>query len=89
MSETKVEFAERRKRSLKNVLYRYMKDYGCKNIDNFFQFVTSLNSRGKCLVDLIPKKVKNSHFLFPLYTKPPRKYRKPKFKIGDRTRISK
>ena len=30
MSETKLAFAERTKRSLKNILYRYMEDYGYK-----------------------------------------------------------
>ena len=32
MSETKASFAERTIRSMKNILYRYMEEYGYKNI---------------------------------------------------------
>ena len=35
------------------------------------------------------KNIKNSDILSILYSKPLREYRKPKFKIGDRVRISK
>ena len=38
---------------------------------------------------MIPKNVKNSEFLSILYSKPQREFRKLKFKIGDRVRISK
>ena len=38
---------------------------------------------------MIPKNVKNPDFLSILYSKPLREIRKPKFKIGDRVRISK
>ena len=89
MSETQAAFAERTIRSLKNILYRYVKDYGYKYIHNLSQFVTTLISRKKCSIDLIPKTVKNSDFLSILYSKPLREYKKPKFKIGDRVRISK
>ena len=41
-----------------------------------------------CLIDLIPKKVKNPNLLSILYSKPLREYWKPKFSIGDRVRIS-
>ena len=88
MSETKAVFAERTIRSLKNIIYRYMKDNGYKYIDKLTPFVTTLNSRRNCSIDLIPKIVKNSDFLSILYSKPLRKFRKPKFKIGDRVRIS-
>ena len=40
-------------------------------------------------MDLIPKNVNNSDFLSILYSKPLREFRKPKFKVGDRVRISK
>ena len=40
-------------------------------------------------MDLIPKNVKNSDFWSVLYSKPLREFRKLKFKIGDRVRISK
>ena len=89
MSETKAAFAERTMRSLKNILYRYMEDNGYKYIQKLTQFVSALNSRRKCSIDLIPKNVKNSDFLSILYSKPLRGFRKPKFKIGDRVRISK
>ena len=89
MSETKAAFAERTIRSLKNVFYRYMEDNGYKYIHKLSQFVTTLNSRRKCSIDLIPKNVRNSDFLSILYSKQLREFRKPKFKVGDRDRISK
>ena len=42
MSETKAAFAERTIRSLKNILYRYMEDYGYKYIHKLPQFITTL-----------------------------------------------
>ena len=89
MSETKAAFAERTIRSLKNILYRYMEDNGYKYIHKLTQFVTTLNSRRNCSIDLIPKNVKISVFLSILYSKPLRDFRKPKFRVGDRVRISK
>ena len=89
MSETKAAFAERTIRSLKNKLYRYMEDTGYKYLHKLTQFFTTLNSRRNCSIDLTPKKIKISDFLSILYSKPPREFRKPKFKVGDRVRISK
>ena len=89
MSETKAAFAQRTIRSLKNILYRYMEDNGYKYILKLTQFVTTLNSRRNCSIDLIPKNVKNSDFSSILYSKPLREFRKPQFKIGDRVRIPK
>ena len=89
MSETKAAFAERTIRSLKKILYRYMEDNGYKYIHKLTQFVTTLNSRRNCSIDLIPKNVKNSDILSILYSKPLREFMKPKFKVGDRVRISK
>ena len=89
MSETKVAFAERTIRSLKNILYRYMEDNGDKHIHNLTQFVTTLNSGRNCSIDLIPKNVKSSDFLSILHSNPLREIRKPKFKVADRVRISK
>ena len=89
MSETKAAFAERTIRSLKNILYRYMEDNGDKYLHKLTQFVTTLNSRRNCSIDLIPKNVKNSDFLSILYSKTLREFRKPKFEVGDRNRISK
>ena len=89
MSETKAAFAERIIRSLKKLLYRYMEDNGYKYIHKVCQFVTTLNSRKNCSIDLILKNVKNSDFLSILYSKQLREFRKTQFKIGDRVRISK
>ena len=89
MSENKAAFAERTIRSLRNILYRYVKDNGDKYIHKLTQFVTTLNSRRNCSIDLIPKIVENSDFLSILYSKPLREFRKPKFEVGDRVRISK
>ena len=86
MSETKAAFAERTIRSLKKILYRYMEDNGYNYIHKLTHFVTTLSSRRKCSIDLIPKNVKNSDILS---SKPLREFRKPQFKIGDRVRISK
>ena len=66
-----------------------MEDNGYKYIHKLTQFVTILNSRKNCSIDLIPRKVKNSEFLSFLYSKPLREFRKPKFKIGYRVCISK
>ena len=89
MKETKAAFAERTKRSWKNILYRYMKDYGHRYIDEVSHFVTTLNSRKNCSIELIRKNVKNIDLLSILYSKPLREFRKRKFKIGERFRISK
>ena len=66
-----------------------MEDNGYKYIHKLTQFVTTLNSRRNCSIDLIPKNVKNSDFLSILYSKPLREIWKPKFKVGYRVRISK
>ena len=89
MSKTKAAIAERTIRSLKNIPYRYMQDNGYKYIHKLTQFVTTLNSRRNCSIDLIPRNVKNSDILSILYSKPLREFRKLQFKIGDRVRISK
>ena len=89
MSETKRAFAERTIRSLKNILYRCMEDYGCKYIHKLPQFSTTLNSRRNSSIDMRPNTVKNCDFMSNLYSKPLREYRKPKIEVGDRVRISK
>ena len=45
MSAAKAASAERTTRSLKNILYRYMEDFGYKYIHSLSQFITTLNSR--------------------------------------------
>ena len=87
MSETKAAFAERRIRSLENILYRYMEDYGYKYIHELPQFIATMNSRNNRSIDMKPNHVKNSDFMSILYSKPLREYKKPKY--GIRVRISK
>ena len=89
MSETKAAFAEPTIRSLKSILYRSMKDYGCKCIHKSAQFVTSLTCTGNCSIDLIPKNVKKADILSILFSKQLRKFRKRNFKNGDSVHISK
>ena len=89
MSETKAVFAERTIRSLKNILFRYMEDFGDKYIHNLPQFITTLNSRRNSSIDMRPNTVKNCDFMSILYSEPLREFKEPTFKVGDRVRISK
>ena len=89
MSETRSVFAESTTRSLKNISYRYMKEYGYKYIHMWYQLVTTLKSGKNCSIDLIPKNINNSDLLSILYSKPLRKDEKPKLMMGDRVRNSK
>ena len=89
MSETKAAFTERTIRSLKNILYRYMEDYGYEYIHKLPQFIATLNSRRNSSIDMRPNTVNNCDFMYNLYSKPLREFKKPTFKIGDRVRISK
>ncbi len=89
MSETKAAFADRTIRSLKNILYRYMEDYGYKFLHKLPQFIATLNSRRNSPIDMRPNTLKNWDFMSTLYSKPLRELKKPTFKIGDRMQISK
>ena len=89
MSETKAAFAERTIRSLKNILYHYMKDYRYNYIHELPQFIATMNSRNNRSIDMKANHVKNSDFMSILYSKSLREHKKPKFGIGDRVRISK
>ena len=89
MSETKAAFAERTIRSLKNILCRYMENYGYNYIHKLPQFDTTMNSRNNRSIDMEPNHVKDSDFMSILYSKPLGEYKKPMFGIGDRIRISK
>ena len=89
MSETKAAFAERTIRSLKNILYRYMEDFGYKYIHKLPQFSTTLNSRRNSSIDMRPNTVKSCDFISILYSKHLREFKKPTFKVSDRVRISK
>ena len=88
MNETKAAFAERTIRSLKNIVYRYMEDFGYKYIHKLPQFINTLNSRGNSSIDMRPNTVKNCDFMSILYSKPLQEFAKPTFKNGDRVRIS-
>ena len=87
MSETNAAFAERTIRSLKNILYRYMEDYGNKYIHKLPEVNTTLNSRRNSSIDMRPNTVKNCDFMSILYSIPLREDRKPTY--IDRVRISK
>ena len=89
LSETKTAFAERTKRSLKNILYRYMEDYGYKYVHKLPQFITTMKSRINPSIDMKPNHVKNSDFMSIFYSNALREYKKPKIGNGDRVRISK
>ena len=89
MSKTKAAFAERTIRPLKSILYRYMEDNGYRYIDKLTQFVPTTNSRRGISMGLIPIIVKNSDFLSILYSTPLQRFRRPKFKNGDKVRVSK
>ena len=89
MSETKAVFAERTIRSMKNILYRYMEDFGHKYLHKLPEIITTLNLRPNSSIDLRPNSVKNCDFMSILYSKHLRKNKKPTNKTGDKVRISK
>ena len=89
MSETKATFGERTIRSLKNILYRYIEEFGYQYIHKLSQFVKILNPRKTRPINMVPNKVKNSDFMSIFYGKPIREFPPPKFAIGDKVRISK
>ena len=89
MSETTAAFVERTIRSLKNIFYRYMEDFGYKYIHKLPEFIATLNSRRNSSIDMRPNTVKNCDFMSILYGKHLRESKKPKFQTGYRVRISK
>ena len=70
MSETKAASAERTKRSLKIILYRYIENFGYQYIHKLPQFITALNCRRNSLIDMRPNTVKDCDFMSILYSKP-------------------
>ena len=66
-----------------------MEDYGYKSNHKLPQFIATMNSRSNRSIDMKPNLVKNSDFMSTLHNKPLREYKKPKFGIGVRVRISK
>ena len=89
MSETKAAFAERTIRSLKNILYRYMLDYGYKYIHKLPHFNVTMISGNNRRIDMKPDHVQDSDFMSILYSKPLRGNKKLKFGNGKRMHISK
>ena len=79
MSETKAAFAEHRTRSLKNILDRFMEDFGYKYIHKLPQFITTLNTRRNSSIDMTPNTVKNCVFMSILYSKTLREDKKTCF----------
>ena len=63
VSETKAAFAERTIRSLKNILYRYMANFGYKYIHKLPQLITTLNSRRNSSKHMRPNAVKKCDFM--------------------------
>ena len=88
-SETRAVFAERSIRSLKKIWYPYMEDYGYKYINNLTRLIVTMSFRNNHSIDMKPNLVKNSDFMSILYSKHLREYKKPKFGIGKRMRVSK
>ena len=93
MSETKAAFAERAIQSIKDIFYRYLEDYGENTVHKLPQFASSMKYRINRYIRKSLRDVKNTHFLSIFYNKslqkPLMRYKKPKFKFGDRVRISK
>ena len=89
MSETKAAFAERAIQSLKHIIYRYIEDHEENFIDKLPQFVSTMNCRINRSIGKSPRDVTNTDFLSILYNKPLTRYKKLKFEVGDRVRISK
>ena len=89
MTETKAAFAERAIQSLKHIIYRYMEDHGEKFIHKLPQSVSTWNCHINRFIGKSTRGVKNTGFLSILYKKPQTRYKKLKFKVGDRVRFSK
>ena len=89
MSETKAAFAERTIRSMKNIFYRYMEDFGYKYIHKLPQFIATLNSRRNSSIDMRLNTVKNCDFMSIFYSKTLLEFKKPTLKVGNRVPISK
>ena len=89
MSETKAAFAEGTIQSLKHNIYRYIENHTEKFINKLPQFVSTM----KCCINRSfgksPGDVKNNDFFSVLHNKPLTRYKKLKFKVGDRVRTSK
>ena len=89
MSETKATFVERTIRSLKNILHRYMEDFGYTYINKLLQFISTLISRRNSSIDRRPNTVENCDVMCILHSKLLRECKKLTFKTVNKVRISK
>lgn len=91
-SETKACYAERAIRSLKNLIYRHLEETNSNSyIQKLPKIVSTLNNRINRSTGKQPRLVKNSDALRILYGNPTvcQPKMKPKFRVGERVRISK
>ena len=89
MGETKGAFAERTYDPLKKYFTVAWKNMDTSTFTNCHSSSQPRIPEKNCSEDLIPKIFKLFDILSFLYSKPLREGRKPKFKTGDRVRISK
>ena len=66
-----------------------MEENGHKYFVKMGSFLNTMNSRVNRSTGKAPKEVKNKDFLSIFYKNPIRQYKKPRFKVGDKVRISK
>ena len=67
-----------------------MEENGVKYVHKMDSFVNTMNTRVNRSIGKSPKNVKNSNFFVNFFYKNPIiEYKKPRFKIGDKVRISK
>ena len=88
LNETKAAFAERTKRYLRNVVYRYMEDHGYKYSHKLSQVITTLKSK-KNLSDRFDTIECQKFRLVVQFARTTTRIRKPEIKTGDRVGISK
>ncbi|MEM6402224.1 MAG: transposase family protein [Cyanobacteria bacterium P01_D01_bin.116] len=87
-SGTKAAFAERAIRSLKAIISKYMEEKSTWNyIDQLQTFVDIMNNRVNRSIGKPPSKVVKNDVMSILH-KPSSKFKKPKFKVGDKVRIA-
>ena len=92
-SEKKSAFAERKTRSLKNLIYKYLEDkWTYSYINQLHSFIQTINSRDNRVTKLAPNKVteKDVPYLISLILDASTKLaRRPKFYVGEILRTSK
>lgn len=85
---TKAAFAERAIRSLKAIISKYMEEkWTWRYIDQLQSFVDTMNNRVNRSIGKPPSKVEKKDVL-SIMQKPTPKFKKPKYKIGDKVRIA-